>query len=85
MEFETTITYVGADSFTAPTPVEGEEIEKLESTFDSLKENNYDVVSYNESENSWTGAITKSYVTGSSNGSEVIQRNFDTDAEPIDA
>lgn len=84
MKFETTITNIGKDSFDAPAPVEGKAITELDETLKSLKENNYDVVSYNESENSWTGAITKSYVTGSSNGKEVIQRNFDTDVEPIE-
>ena len=42
MEFDTTITHIGADSFEAPTPVSGEEIPELEEAFDSLKANTYD-------------------------------------------
>lgn len=80
--FETTITHIGADSFTAPSPLTGSEDATLKSALDSLKANNYDVSSLNSSYSVWTETTTNSYVTGTSNGHEVIQQNYADNVDP---
>ena len=80
--FETTITHIGADSFTAPSPLTGSEDATLKSALESLKGNNYEIRSLNSSYSSWTDTTTNSYVTGASNGHEVIQQNYADNVDP---
>lgn len=67
IKFTGKISDAGSDVISAPTPVEGSEITALEEIFDSLKEQNYTVVTEEISED-WYGNPTSTFYQGISDG-----------------
>lgn len=84
ISFTGTISDAGSDVTTAPTPVEGSEITALEEIFDSLKEQNYTVVTEEISED-WYGNPMSTFYQGiSDGGNHFHQINYNGDIEDND-
>lgn len=84
IKFTGKISDAGSDVTTAPTPVEGSEITALEEIFDSLKEQNYTVVTEEISED-WYGNPMSTFYQGiSDGGSHFHQINYNGDIENND-
>ena len=85
ISFTGSIADAGSDVTTAPTPVEGTEISALEDLFDSLKEQNYTVVTEEISEDWWSGGLVSTFYQGiSDGGNHFHQINYNGDIEDND-
>lgn len=85
ISFTGSIVDAGSDVTTAPTPVEGTEISALEDIFDSLKEQNYTVVTEEISEDWWSGGLVSTFYQGiSDGGNHFHQINYNGDIEDND-
>ena len=85
ISFTGNVVDAGSDVTTAPTPVEGTEISALEDIFDSLKEQNYTVVTEEISEDWWSGGLVSTFYQGiSDGGNHFHQINYNGDIEDND-